>query len=1133
MPHMDNARLSPDFLRLNIAQFCGALIDNVFKLFAMLFLIRLHGPDSASSVTAIASAIFVLPFLIFSAAAGVMADRYSKRSVLVASKIFELVVMLAAILAFQHQNDLFLYAILFLISLQSALYGPSKYGIVPELVDRTQLSRANSLLVMFTFLAIIAGTALAPLALQLAGDNYSLAQTVCIVASLVGLFASLGIRRTPPAGSTAKMNPLFVRDIWRTLWSIRKDRYLLQAVFASAYFMMLGAYLQLNMIPYGIQYLGLSEKGSGYLFFVVALGVAVGAFLAGKLSGRNIEFGIVPLGAFLLTLSSILLKALPPSLGLIVPAVFAAGIGAGLFVVPVDSFVQSKAPPEKRGEVLAAAGFISWLGVLAAAGLVMLTVQLGWSAATGFLLLGALTLALALFTLWVLPDFLLRFLLLVVTRCAYRIRVLGNERIPSDGPAVLVCNHVSYMDSLLLVATQQRRLRFLLPASFYRDWRWARPFFDLMKCIPVDSDGHPKQLALAMERAKAALADGYMVCIFAEDAMTRTGNVRAFHRGCEVLVKGTDVPVYPVYIGGAWGAFTSYHQGRLRTRWAGFRRYPVTILFGEAIPPTSTAGDVRNAVMELSVDYYQDRKSTRRPLGLLFAQAARERWSRFAVADSTGKRLSYGHLLTGAVALAEKLRPVVASQDNVGLLLPTSVGGALFNLAVTLLGKTSVNLNFTASKESIRSAIAQCGLQTVITSKAFLEKFPELPLPDNALFAEDLAASISDSDKKRAFFKARLLPLRLLAGVKNFTPDRIATIIFSSGSTGEPKGVMLSHHNILSNIESLRAVFVSEPTDNACAALPFFHSLGYTGALWFPLLSGFSAVYHPNPLDGAMIAQLARENKSTLLFATPTFLLLYLRKAQKEDFATLKYVVVGAEKLKERLAVAFEEKFGVRPLEGYGATELAPVAALSLPHAEGGGIRQQGWKEGSVGMPLPGVAMKIVDPDTGTPLPAGQAGLLLVKGPNVMVGYLNKPDLTAEVLQDGWYRTGDMARIDDDGFVAITDRLSRFSKIGGEMVPHLGVEEALHKQLGATGQVLAVAGVPDEKKGEKLVLLYTDEAGDSARIRQAIDACEIPNLWKPSRDACFRIDALPLLGTGKSDLKTLKEIAKSLAAPGA
>lgn len=1122
-------RLSRDFVWLNVAQFFGALIDNVFKLLAMLFLINMQGQEAASSISAIASAVFVAPFLLFSAAAGVLADRYSKRTVLIASKGLELAVMLGAVVAFYQGQAVFLYMVLFLISFQSTLYGPSKYGIVPELVERQQLSRANSMLVMFTFLAIIAGTALAPLLVDITGGNYPLAQSVCILASVAGLFATSRIRRTPAAGSTSRINLLFVRDIWRTLMAIRHDRYLMQAVLASAYFTMLGAYLQLNMIPYGIQHLGLTEQKSGYLFFVVAVGVAAGAFAAGKMSGKNIEFGVVPPGALLLTVAAVLLKFLPPSLLLVLPAVFAAGVGAGLFVVPVDSFIQSKSPSAMRGEILAASGFISWVGVLAASGLVLMTVRLGWSAATGFLLMGALTLVLAVMALWVLPDFLLRFVLLVITRCAYRIRVSGSERIPTDGPAILVCNHVSYMDALLLVATQQRRLRFMLPASIYHDWPWLRPFFRLMKCIPVDSDGPPKQIVQALNAAKAALAEGFMVCVFAEDAMTRTGNIRSFHRGFEVIAKDSDYPIYPVYIGGAWGAFTSYYHGRFRSRWGGIRRYSVSVLFGEAMPSTSSAGAVRMAVMELSCDYYQERKQARRPLGQMLVQGARENWSRQAMTDSTGKSLLYGRLLTGVVLLSDKLRQRTEGEANIGILLPSSVGGALVNMAVTIMGKTSVNLNFTASRDSFLSAIAQCELKTVVTSKTFMERFPDLPLPEGTVYLEDLMASATAADKRRAFFKARFMPMRLLAGVPGFEPDRIATIIFSSGSTGEPKGVMLSHHNIQSNIESLRAVFSSTPADNVCAALPFFHSLGYTGALWFPVLSGFSAVYHSNPLDGGVIAELVREHKSTILFATPTFLMLYLRKAKKEDFATLKYVVVGAEKLKERLAVAFDEKFGVRPLEGYGATELSPVAALSLPHAEAGGIRQAGWKEGSVGLPLPGVAVKIVDPDTGVPMPSGEPGLLLVKGPNVMVGYLKKPEMTAEVLQDGWYRTGDVARLDADGFVIITDRLSRFSKIGGEMVPHLGIEEAFHAQLSVSGQVLVITAVPDERKGEKLVLLYTDEAGDDAKIKAMIEACDIPNLWKPGADACFRIEALPVLGTGKLDLKAVKEMGKTLA----
>jgi acyl-[acyl-carrier-protein]-phospholipid O-acyltransferase/long-chain-fatty-acid--[acyl-carrier-protein] ligase len=320
-----------------------------------------------------------------------------------------------------------------------------------------------------------------------------------------------------------------------------------------------------------------------------------------------------------------------------------------------------------------------------------------------------------------------------------------------------------------------------------------------------------------------------------------------------------------------------------------------------------------------------------------------------------------------------------------------------------------------------------------------------------------------------------------------------------------------------------------EPQDKMCCVLPFFHSFGYTCCLWCPALSGFEAAYHANPIDGATVAEMVRTRRLTILLSTPTFLLSYIRRAQREDFATLRAIITGAEKLRKKTADVFEERFGIRPMEGYGATELSPVAAVSVPDVMIDGIRQRGTKDGSIGHSLPGVTMKVVDPDTGAMLETGKEGLLLVKGPNVMLGYLNNPTKNQEVLKNGWYVTGDIALIDKEGFVFLLDRLSRYSKIGGEMVPHLAIEDKYLQGLGATNQLVMVTSAPDEKKGEQIVVFYTTEAGTPDSLHEIITKSDLPNLWKPKKDNYIRVDAMPTLGSGKMDLKRLKSMAEDFA----
>jgi acyl-[acyl-carrier-protein]-phospholipid O-acyltransferase/long-chain-fatty-acid--[acyl-carrier-protein] ligase len=459
------------------------------------------------------------------------------------------------------------------------------------------------------------------------------------------------------------------------------------------------------------------------------------------------------------------------------------------------------------------------------------------------------------------------------------------------------------------------------------------------------------------------------------------------------------------------------------------------------------------------------------------------------------------------------------------VLLPATAGGALVNAGVTLAGKIPVNLNFTSSAENIGHAVASCRIKKVITSKKFASRIEGLNVPAQLLYLEDIMASVTSAEKIAALLKARLVPARTLSGEAHNNPHDCATVVFSSGSTAHPKGIVLTHHNIISNIEQMSAVLDLSVEECMVASLPFFHSFGLTASLWFPLLCGFRVAYHPNPLDAATIATLARKERGTILLATPTFLQAYMRKATPEDFAAMRIIISGAEKLKPALASAFREKLGKDALEGYGATELSPVAALNVPDATHRGFTEKGGRSGTIGRLLPGMAARLVDPDTGTPAAGGAAGLLEVQGPNVMKEYLDDPEKTREAVRDGWYCTGDIASISADGYITITDRLARFSKIGGEMIPHGALEDILAAALQTAAPAVAVTAVPDPHRGEKLVVLYTAEAGGASALQQTIAAADIPNLWKPSADAYLQVEKIPMLGTGKTDLKGIKTLA--------
>lgn len=514
-------------------------------------------------------------------------------------------------------------------------------------------------------------------------------------------------------------------------------------------------------------------------------------------------------------------------------------------------------------------------------------------------------------------------------------------------------------------------------------------------------------------------------------------------------------------------------------------------------------------------------------------RALRSAGKRLKVADSLGTRLSGRELLIRILAARRVLeRELDPTEKRVGVFLPPTAAAVVVNAALALSGRVAVNLNYTVSQPILDTCIRLAGLKHVISSPTFLKRV-ELDVGDTLLDAATLRKKLTLADRVVAAFQATVLPVGMLdsaLGLDRIRPDDVLTVIFTSGSTGDPKGVVLSVNNVGSNVQAVDRLVHLSAGDVAVGSLPFFHSYGYMATLWTPLALEPACVYHVTPLDAQAIGNLAREHHATILMTTPTFLRTYIRRTPAEDFSSLEVVIASAERLPNEVREAFEKKFGVRPWEAYGATELSPLVAANVPPARHVPGRPVDAREGTVGRPIAGCHARISPRDADEPteeLPVGQEGLLWIRGPNVMQGYLDRPDLTERAIRDGWYCTGDVARLDTDGFITITGRESRFSKIGGEMVPHVTVEEKLNDVLGATdGQLLAVvAAVRDPRKGERLVVLHLPMDKAPREVCQGLADAGLPNLWIPSPDSFSEIDEIPALGSGKLDLKKLTTIA--------
>ena len=721
----------------------------------------------------------------------------------------------------------------------------------------------------------------------------------------------------------------------------------------------------------------------------------------------------------------------------------------------------------------------------------------------------------------------------VIARMLYRVRTSGRENFPREGGLLLISNHISYVDVVVLQLACPRPIRFLGHKGLKRNafFNWC---FEVSGSIAISSET-PRE---GMRGAVEALKRGEVVCLCPEGHISRTGQLMEIQRGFEVIARQANAPVIAAAIDGLWGSNFSFAGNKYL--WKAPRLLPtnVFIAFGEPTPASAiSVGWARRTLLDLGERAFNERSVLKRHLGRECVRALTKHPGRVMVVDRTAGRreLTCGQLYAATAVLARRLRATVAT-PRVGIVLPPGAGAFIANLGVLCAGKIPVNLNFTAGRAALETSLRIAGIDTVISAEALRAKLPNFPWPARTL---DLKAEMEAAGGKRAMLPwlaaAWLVPNQWCAGLLGIpkTGDRgEAGLLFTSGSSGEPKGVVLSHRNILANCAQIASLSILPSTCTLLGCLPVFHSFGFTVTLWYPLLRGSKVVTVPSPLETRKMIDAIRDEEVTTVVGAPTFLRPILKKAQPRELRSLDIVVTGAEKLPADLAKGFLELFHLEILEGYGLTETTPAANISQPHPPvvvSTNEPQTGRRAGAVGRMMPGMTVRIVDPDSGAELPMTEKGLVLFRGANVFGGYLGDPEKTRAAFRDGWFITGDLGRFDADGYLFIEGRLSRFSKIGGEMVPHGTLEQKIIEVFGWLPQespAVFVTGVPDAAKGESLVLLTIHEITVEV-LREKLSDAGVPNLWVPK--IIRRVEQIPMLGTGKTDLKRCRELALEAA----
>ncbi len=1140
------------FVAYLLIVFLNAFVDLGHKIIIQNTVFKIEDGQAQIILIAIVNAMILLPFVMLITPAGFLSDKYQKPKIMRVSAW--LAVGLTLLITYFYYHGLYIAAFVMTLMLatQSAIYSPAKYGLIKQLTGDKRLTSANAIVQAVTIIAILSGIFIFSILFENYLQGFAFKTEADILQKIAPIgwilvacsMFELGFTYLLPdfkAGDALKKFDVtkYVKGqyLLDNIKAIFQNKVILASVLGLSGFWSISQVTLATFPAFAKQNLNIEDTVIVQGILACAgIGIFVGSIVVSQLSKNKIETGLIPLGALGMSVSLLMIPYLT-GISFLAGAFIMLGIFGSFFIVPLNALIQHHAPDEHMGTILSGKNWVQNVLMLAFLALTIVFAYNGFSSKTLLGLMSLVSLLILGVTIKSLFKNLVFFIVGRIFALRYKTVGLNIDNIPKTGGVLLLGNHVSYIDWGLLQIVCSRPIHFVMDDRFYGFWL-VRKFMDIFGVIPIATGKSKQAILLANERLK----QGEVVCLFPEGGLTYNGQLDEFKRGFERAADGVhDAIIVPFYIQGMWGSRLS----RCNKHYAKFTRQSlrrkVNISFGKAIEIHSNAGQVKQKVFDASVIAWEKAANDFGSLVKAWLRQVKTHPNKLCIADTIGGEVNGVRTFTASV-LFSKLLAKYSKGQNIGAILPTSGAGIITNMACLMRGKTIVNLNFTSSLSALELAVKSAEISEIYTSVKFMQKLKAKGIDLSPLlervkvyYLEELKEQISTGGKLATLLAVKFLPKSIvsLLYIKKIKDTSPACIMFSSGSEGTPKGVVLSQQNIHANSRQVLQILHTQSNDVIMNNLPLFHSFGFTATTIMPLIGGMPVVCHPDPTDSLNIAKAIAKYKATFYCGTSTFIRMFTknRKVFPQMLSSLRYIVAGAEKLRPEIRAEFQAKFNQEIVEGYGATETAPVASVNIHDF----LNINGWQIhkgqslGSVGLALPGTSIRIIDPQTTEELLAGENGLIIIAGPQLMQGYLKDPEKTADAIieLDGirWYKTGDKGHMDEDGFVTIVDRYSRFAKIGGEMVSLGAVESAIQDVMSEAVLEIATVNVPDSKKGEQIVLLF---AGDMPvdEISGAIRNSKMNPLMYPSK--VFNVDEIPKLGTGKSDFSRIKKLALDL-----